>query len=266
MRAENYARSIGKGNKVRWDRIERSAFADYPSVLDPHAVTKRNKEDVKKRTLVGKILVVPMALFAVVTFGAPIWAFALSSGVGGRFTSMPSKTDPNVVMVISGIGFVITFLVLTSLVVDWIRKRFPVSGFISGFSIICFFLALFAFGGLSADRDDVEPMVFTFAVAAALAVGVLGFIFGMVLFVMRLREGAKSGALSFSDADELLRRRRSVASLPADIQIAIRADIDRAVNELEQRGLISVAERDRALDVELGALALSMKHAPVSRR
>lgn len=253
MTALSRAQQVQPGSTVRWDRIERDAFASRPEVVGP-APAEPRKLVAKDRWLMGVGLLV-----AAVVFGSPIWGYVAVAADGSRFATAARDSDPGSTIPVAGAFFGCALVALLAMIVTWfVRGRRKAAGPELGFASLTLVLgsmtALSVWRrGESAGVDDWQLWIIPIIVAT-----VVGGVHALVLLISRLRHEANS-RLSFADADLLELRRERAAELDSAEQAAIRADLEAAITDLEQRGLISGTVAERARRAELGALALAMR-------
>lgn len=257
MSALSRSRQLQPGSKVRWDRLERDAFSARPEVLG--GVTASSATSKKKPAPWEWPLLIGAVLVAAVAFGSPIWGYVAIAADDSRFARAAPDSDPNSTIPVAGAFFACAFIVLVALIVAWFARRRPKSaGFELGFAGVT--LVLGAMTALAVWRKGVEADVVTWQmwIIPVVAATVLSGIYTFALTVRRLRHQSNS-KLSFDDADLLEASQRCAAELDSAEQADIRADLDAAIADLEQRGIITRTVAEQARQVELGGLALNMK-------
>jgi hypothetical protein len=256
VKARDLAAKVQPGSTVRWDRLERAAFAGHPSVLAEGGPKKR----VRKNNW-NLIWGIPLVILYFFSYLAPIWGTAAISV--SRFQTFRQDTEETIPL--SGTLFIFALALLIVSIVHWFFKGRRRNGFYEVQAALAFTL-----GGLSAAavrmngvNDSVEG--WELWIIPVMATVVLGAVFLVLLLIARLAESRRSGpassggdALPANKIQVLKHRRELVAQLTEADRAAIRDDIESAIDDLERRGLISAAEADRARGAELGALALRM--------
>lgn len=262
MSARDLAAKVQPGSTVRWDRLERAAFAAHPSVLGEGGA----KKTVRKNNW-NLIWGIPLVILYFFCYLAPIWGVAAISV--SRFQTYRQDTEETIPL--SGTLFIFAFALLVVSVIHWIIKGRPRNGFYEVQAALAFTL-----GGLSAAavrmngvNDSVES--WQTWIIPIMATVVLAVIFFILLLVARFSaarrsrpQGDAESALPANKIQQLKQRREQVALLSEPEQAAVRGDIESAVRDLERRGLISAAEAARARGAELGGLALRMPRAGAS--
>lgn len=260
MSALDRALRLQPGSTVRWDRIERAAFARHPSVLDDARAPRREIRPAERVALFA------VALLAFAAFLAPVLGLAAVSE--GRFTVR--SPDYDTMIPVAGVLYSVTLVVVAGLLVRWLVRRPSRDGFAATYSGMTMVLGA-PTAGLVATRGA-EHSVAGWApwVVPVVAAVVVAVVLAAVLSVHAIRRDLRSpraGAadrsvrLSAKQRAALERRRERVAALPDAERVEIRADVDASIAHLEQRGLITAAEADRARGVELGGLGMLMRHA-----
>jgi hypothetical protein len=176
------------------------------------------------------------------------------------------RQDPEETIPLSGTLFLFALLLLVVSFGHWIitgRRR-------NGFYEVQAALAL-TLGGLSAaavrmngldkEIDSWQTWIIPIIVTVVLAT-----VFLVLLVIARVSQGARAKSKPRDEGDdvpsnkiELLKRRRErVAALSDAERASIARDIVSSIIDLEQRGLISAHEAERARGAELAALALRM--------
>jgi hypothetical protein len=255
--ARALAAKLQPGSTVRWDRLERAGFAAHPSVLEDGGAKPKVRKS--KWNLIWGI---PLVILYFFCYLAPIWGTAAISV--SRFQTY--RQDPEETIPLSGTLFLFALLLLVVSFGHWIitgRRR-------NGFYEVQAALAL-TLGGLSAaavrmngldkEIDSWQTWIIPIIVTVVLAT-----VFLVLLVIARVSQGARAKSKPRDEGDdvpsnkiELLKRRRErVAALSDAERASIARDIVSSIIDLEQRGLISAHEAERARGAELGALALRM--------
>ncbi|MCW4384965.1 hypothetical protein OH146_04165 [Salinibacterium sp. SYSU T00001] len=201
--------------------------------------------------------VVPISVIAAVVLGSPIWGYVAIAADGSRFATAAPDSDPAATIPVAGSMFLATFLSLAILAIAWLVGGRRFDGFTFGYSLVALVLALMASLSISARGRAAEVASWEFWVIPPIASAALGALLALVMFVLRLRHQA-SDSLSFKAANLLADRRDRLASISADETARIRSDLEAAIADLEQRGVITPATAARAREIELGGLGLRM--------
>ncbi len=269
MSATELAAKLQPGSAVRWDRLERAAFAAHPEVLEE----RRSVRGRIGRSYWNLIWMGPLVLVYLALYLAPIWGYAAI--YSGPIASAAPDPDPAQAIPVSGFFYLCTLALLLISLVHWLitgRKR-------NGFYQVQAWLAL-VLGVLTAlsvrvkgERDAVENwQSWTAIILSVAAFAAIILIVHLVVNLSRINRGEStevSGVMSELPPDKVSlfgQRRERLARLSEVDQTAIASDIHKAVEDLRARGLISEAEAQRANAAELGALALRMPRTPARTR
>ncbi|WP_313408717.1 hypothetical protein [Aeromicrobium sp.] len=117
MSAEDRARQVQPGSTVRWDRLERDAFAAHPEVLT--GVQRKSKRTPARREWWFAVLAL---VLAAVVFGSPIWGFIAVAERGSRFSSYPLHANPHDTIPVAGAFYVCALVVLLATIGAWFRQ------------------------------------------------------------------------------------------------------------------------------------------------
>ena len=252
MNAVELAARISRGSTVPWSRLEHAAFSGYPE-----AVTTLGAG--RKRTKLELLWFVPLVVVVLCVALAPLAGAVILSN-GGRWATAARASDPATTIPASGILFGAAAVAMIVLVVHWIVSK--ESTLVRGFGLytaLCAAGALVAIDRLGEEHEVASYQLWRIPVAVA---AVLGGILGVLLIVDRLTRGRRRtsapAGLSAAQSELLDARRERVAQLPEAVRDAVRRDLDAAVQDLERRGLITVADAELARSAELGGLALRM--------
>ncbi|QEE62106.1 hypothetical protein FVA74_11395 [Salinibacterium sp. dk2585] len=257
MKARARARQLQPGSTVRWDRIERDAFAGHPGVVydAPGPTTSKEKKKMRRRDW---FLTVPLFIIVAAAVGSPIWGFVAIAADGSRFATAARDSDPATTIPVAGAFFACALLVLLSLMIAWlVRGRPRAAGFEFGYSVITLILSIMAAFSISRRGEMGGVEGWDLWVLPAVACIIVGGLFAFVLSVIRLRHQAAS-TLSFENADLLESRTEKAKELSDTERAAIRADLDAAIADLEERGIICATTAERARRAPLGGLSLTL--------
>ena len=265
MSARDLAAKVQPGSTVRWDRLERAAFAAHPAVLEDGGTRKKTHKN--KWNLIWGI---PLVILYFFCYLAPILGTAAISV--SRFQTYQQDAEERIPL--SGTLFVFALFLLVISFVHWLfagRRR-------NGFYEMQAGLAL-VLGGLSAvavrmfgfneSVDSWQKWIIPVLATVVLAAVFLGF-----LVVAHISQGARprsisgdgtGGVLSRNKIELLKRRREQIEQLFEGEQAAVKRDLEDAIGDLERRGLISDVEVDRARAAELRALGLRMPRVKASK-
>lgn len=260
MSARALAAKTQPGSTVRWDRLERAAFAAHPSVLGEGGAKKK----VRKNNW-NLIWGIPLVIFYFFCYLAPIWGTAAISV--SRFQTY--RQDPEETIPLSGTLFVFALALLLVSIVHWLVKGRPRNGFYEVQAALAFTLgglsaAAVRMNGLNHSVESWRTWIIPIIVTIVLAV-----IFFVLLRIARASEIRRSrsdgdGGLPPNKIQLLKQRREQIALLSDSVQSAIRSDLESAITDLERRDLISAADAERARAAELGGLALRMPRTSAS--
>ena len=265
MSARDAAAKVQPGSTVRWDRLERAAFAAHSSVREDGGTRKKTHKN--KWNLIWGI---PLVILYFFCYLAPILGTAAISV--SRFQTYQQDAAERIPL--SGTLFVFALFLLVISFVHWLftgRRR-------NGFYEMQAGLAL-VLGGLSAVAVRMyglnEPVhswqTWIISVLATVALAAVFLSFLVVAHISqdarpRSKSGDGTGGVLPRNKIELLKRRREqVAQLPSDERAAIERDLEDAISNLLRRGLISEVDAERACGAELGALGLRMPQARASK-
>ena len=265
MSARDLAAKVQPGSTVRWDRLERAAFAEHPFVLEDGGAKKKGHKN--KWNLIWGI---PLVILYFFCYLAPILGTAAISV--SRFQTYQQDAAKRIPL--SGTLFVFALFLLVISFVHWLftgRRRNGFYEMQAGLALVLGGLSAVSIRmfGLNESVDSWQKWIIPVLATVALAAVFLGF-----LVVAHISQGAQvrsksgdgtGGVLPRNKIELLKRRREQIAQLSEGEQAAVKRDIDVSIGDLERRGLISGAEADRARGAELGALALRMPQVRASK-
>lgn len=250
MNAQSRAATWEKKYSVQWFTLERDAFSQHPFVLkEPHA----------KRKL---LWVIPLVIVYVAGFTAPIWgAAAIAVSI---YTRVHPPSEERILL--AGTFFVISTLFMLVCMLHWAITRNQIHGLYrvqAGVALVLGTIAAVSirFWGL---RDSVES--WHIWVIPAVVTAVLSAVFLILMLIVRDPRSAKVRHLDKGEIEPLTekttatleRRRERIAQLSDDELAAITRDLHAAIDDLENRGLVTSAAATTARSLELGALSLRM--------
>ncbi|PWB97478.1 hypothetical protein [Homoserinimonas hongtaonis] len=212
---------------------------------------------------------IPVVIIAVVFALAPLLGLVAVSG-GGRFATAAAERPLAETAPFAGVFFLCAVVALVVLIVLWIVRGKP--GVARGFGLYTFVFASLTLAGLLL-RGPEESVNMVWSIPVAIAAG-LGGVLTVLLFVdwvRRLRADAarKPGdppVLSPQAAALKEQLQSRLAHLSGSERDAVKSDLDAAIQDLEQRGLITPAEAERAHSTELGGLAIRMGSSSATSR
>jgi len=259
--AQDLAAEVQPGSVVRWDRIERAAFAAHPSILRSDA-GRRVARVGFGNSLWNLIWAVPAIILYLFCYTTPVWGAAAISV--SRFQNY--QQDPEQRIPLSGVMFSFALLLLVVSFVRWLAAGRRPSGVYEIQAVLALVLGVLSaiavrMYGL---RDSVES--WQTWILPILGATIAGAVFLIFLVAARVSRGSRRQAgsvrreesLSASQVEVVNQRRLRIQQLSEAERIDVRSDLDAAVNDLLERGLVSEAEAHRAREAELGALALTM--------
>lgn len=258
MSAQRLAAKAQPGSTVRWDRLEKAAFSDQPSVLAALEGVRRSPQNTKPRWQL--FLAASIALVMVLSMLFPILGVAAIAR--GRFQNY--EAPPEEMIPLAGLFYLATLIALLVWIVIWFLGDRRSSGAALTFSVMTVILgALTAVTmsdrGMESSVDSWEswivPVVAAIGLAAVFAI--------LQVFAKSKKSQVKidpESGLPPTKLAELKARRAAVSDLAETDRLAIKRDLDAAVLDLEARGLITASDADRARSTELGGLALRLPH------
>jgi MFS family permease len=260
MSALDRATQLQPGSTVRWDRIERAAFAQHQSVLDDERAPRREARPLERVTMFA------VALLALGVFLAPVFGVAAVSE--GRFTVR--RPDYDTMIPVAGVLYSVTFVAVAGLLVRWLVRRPARDGLSAIYSVLTLVFGAPAAGLVARRGAEYSVARWDMWVVPIVAAAVVAAVLATLLAVHAIRrdlrprgagEPKPTVTLPAKQQAALERRRQRVAALPEAEREAIRADVDASIANLERRGLITAVEAERARGVELGGLGLLLKRS-----
>ncbi|MBO3101908.1 hypothetical protein [Cellulomonas fengjieae] len=249
MTAVARTRRIQPGSRIRWIDVERAAFHAHRPVFDALPPPRRRIGTGEWAAMAGATIVVVFFWLASIVGYAVLYN-------GYRFGA--TTPDYERMIPVSGVLYLGALVYLIGAALVWVfGGRVPtymntVTAFTTGI-----LGALAAFSIVQHGRaEGVENWAVWATVVAGVALG--GFVVG-TMFQLGSRRRVKEGP-------EAERRRAGIESLSPEERVAIRADLDAAIGELAERGLIDQAAAAAARDAELGFLAETMRAAGHAQR
>lgn len=256
MTARRTAANLTPGDSVPWRSLEHSAFEDFPEVVS----------QLRQPMTAGKpprrfIYFLPLVLLFVVIYGAPIWGLVTVVGPWGLSqTTRTAQGDITVAGVLFGVALV-SLLVHSAL---WFFSGRPAKTALAGNALMGLLL-----GGLSAGvtvMRGIENSVPDWAlwILPMLACVVVGGT--MLLLVRGVRRRSPTpvepqvSQPSAIAAEDLLAIRETIDRVPEENQLTIRTDLTTAIDDLEQRAVITAQDAEHARSAKLGELAVQMTH------
>lgn len=260
MSARDLAAKAQPGSVVRWDRIERAAYAGHPTALEALNADRAARPAKPKWKTLATIPVGLVMLFFMLT---PILGVAaISRNRFQNYTTPAEETIP-----LAGTLYVLALVWLVGWMVVWFtgsRRYSSLPATFAGMTLVLGALSALAV----ADRGQEESVagweLWMIPIVGSIIVSV---VFIVVLIAAKIRGGGAGAAAESSDDVpqnqlQLLEFRRSVvAQLPEQDRLAITHDLESAIGDLERRGVISASESQRAVSASLGGLALRMGSA-----
>ncbi|PWB97479.1 hypothetical protein DF220_06275 [Salinibacterium hongtaonis] len=256
MSAQRLAAKAQPGSVVRWDRLEKAAFSDHPSVLAELEGVRRSPQSTKPRWQL--VLAVPIVLAMGFSMLLPI--LGVSAIAVGRFQNY--EAPPEEMIPLAGLFYLSTAIALLAWIVIWFMGDRRRSGVALTFSVMT--VVLGALTGITMSERGTESSVASWEswiVPVVAAIGLAAVLAMLQLFARSKKSGAsldQSSGLPPNKLAELKARRDAVSDLAETDRLAIKRDLDAAVSDLEQRGLVTAADAERARGTELGGLALRM--------
>ena len=248
MTAVARTRRIQPGSRIRWIDVERAAFHAHRPVFDAVPPPRRRIGTMEWLAASGSAIVI-------VCF----WLASIAGYVvlydGYRFGAR--APDYERMIPVSGVLYLAALVYLVGAVLVWaFGGRKPtymntVTAFTTG--------VLGALAAISIAQHGSAEGVENWSLWAPVVAGVavIGFAVG-TMFQLGSRRRVKEGP----EAD---RRRAGIEGLSPEDRDGIRADLDDAIGELEERGLIDAVTASAARDAELGFLAETMRAADRAR-
>ncbi|AWB90016.1 hypothetical protein C2138_11105 [Salinibacterium hongtaonis] len=262
MSAQGLAAKAQPGSTVRWDRLEKAAFSDQPSVLAALEGVRRSPQNTKPRWQL--VLAVPIVLAMGFSMLLPI--LGVSAIAVGRFQNY--EAPPEEMIPLAGLFYLGTAIALLAWIVIWFMGDRRRSGVALTFSVMT--VVLGALTGITMSERGTESSVASWEswiIPVVAAIGLAAVLAMLQLFARSKKSGAsldQSSGLPPNKLAELKARRDAVSDLAETDRLAIKRDLDAAVSDLEQRGLITAADAERARGTELGGLALRMGSSSVT--
>jgi hypothetical protein len=255
-------------HQVRWDELERAAFAEHPSVLGASRLGR--KTDGSKGGFVSTLLIgIPLVVVYLACVFSPIWGFAVV--YDGFIAAAAPKPDYESAIPVSGVFFAIAGVTLLTSTIHWLITGMRRNGFYQIKASLALVLVLGAITALviTANGRAREVTDWELWIIPVLATAGFGALFLLAHLIVSLRRGLKP-SMKDAEAQEppmtpaemklLKRRHHAVATLSAQQQASIRHDLTAAIDDLETRDLISASESQRVRAIELGALGCLGPH------
>jgi hypothetical protein len=263
MSATRTAAAMAPGEPVAWGGVERAAFEDFPVV-----VSALQGEGKVRALGLSLIYMVPLGILVAVTYGAPILGLAIVVGPYGPFGSMRELPERDIA--VASVIFAVTAISILVHGCIWIWSGRPANTALLGSAGMA--LALGAVAAGIATRRSVEHSVSDWGlwILPMLACTVLGAVF--IFLVRRARRRAAAAAepaalpSDFRASEAYLAAVRESISRVGDEDLeSIRKDLAAAIDDLEQRHVITQADAQNARRAELGALAGHMRSESADR-
>jgi hypothetical protein len=260
--AQRTAATLTPGDVVPWRSLERSAFEDFPEVVEQLAPSAAGGGSNRRF-----LYFVPLALLVAVIYGMPIWGLVTVVGPWGL--SQTSRTAQGDITV-GGVIFAVALVALLVHSAVWLWSGRPAKTALLGSAGMA--LGLGALSAGVATMRGVENSVPSWQlwVVPMIACAVVG---AIVLFlVLRVRRRAPVSELSYpvlgdqADPGRLRTIKETVGRVADEDQALIRRDLTAAIGDLEQRGVITAETAELARATELGELAarFAAQHSGVS--
>lgn len=256
MTARRVASGVRPGAPVRWDQLEEAAFR----CSSPGLGFRPRFGERKWKTAGVLIWAVPATIVYFACYLAPVWGFA--SVYDGHIASAAPPPDPETAIPRSGAFFMIGAGFMLISFGHWLMKRRPRDGFYqiqAALSLVLGPITALRVQRLASDEDVANWELWMLPGLAAAVLGAAFLIAHKAFGVARKplmdpATGVPSGA-----AAELEKRRAQVSELSEEQRERMRFDLDAAVDDLERRKAISVADANHARNAELGGLAFHMR-------
>lgn len=260
MSAVATASTIKPGEAVPWGALERSAFEDFPDVVNQLRAAAAGRGS--RRSF---LYLVPLGVLVVVIYAAPIWG--LATVVGPWALSQTSRTAQGDITV-AGVIFIVAFVSLLVHLVVWLAGGRPRGGALLGSATMSLVLGGISAGVAVVRGTDKGVADWGILVSPMLASAIAGAIIIAVVLNARRRTPASAPppvAPGAQPSPELLESVRATVARVSDVdQRDIRADLSAAIADLRERGVISASAASAAESAPLGELAGTMAITRVS--
>lgn len=248
--ATTWASGYQPGDTVDWRAMEIAAVSSYPRIRAELDRSGRYNGGRRHQTT-NRLVLVPTIIWAVALVGAPVLAYAIL--FSERLVQLSADLDWTYRLPVAAFFFGLAFVFLAVLLVRWMIRGRHSSGFLLGYSGVVLALGgLSSVGVLASEEERRMVPLGDLWLAVVLATTALGLVSLVVVALGRSR-AAEAKASEFVEPAT-----REFNKLPENERRSIRADLERALDDLAARNVIDDGAAERARQAEPGLLALEM--------
>lgn len=256
MTARRTASNVSPEEPVAWGSLERAAFEDFPAVVSALQGAAKDRSFGLRL-----IYMVPLGVLVAAIYGLPIWGLAVAWGPFWRVAAAPDTPERDIPM--AGVIFAAAAVSLLVHACVWFWSGRRANTALLGSAHMMLVLGAIAAGRVTWRGVEHSVPDWELWAIPILACVVLGAVFSFLLLRARRRTPAATDPVARPDfrASEayLTAVRQSVSRVGDEDLVLIRDDLAAAIDDLEQRNVITHADARRARTAELGALAGHMQ-------
>lgn len=246
------------GQPVAWGSLERSAFEDFPVVVSALRGSGNEKSPTRRF-----IYFVPLVILIAAVYAAPVWGLVtVLRPIGLSQTSRTAQGD----ITVAGVIFAVAAIFVLGHGLVWLFSGRPARTALMGSAGMALVLGAVS-AGVAAKRgiDESVPDWGLWALPMLASV-VVGGVFVILVFLVRRRTPARAEPAvpqsNFAASEGYTATvRESISRVSDEDLVSIREDLAAAIDDLEQRQVITQTDARRAREAELGALAGHMSRS-----